>query len=320
MVKRPAFLGLLAATLTGIAGRRSAGAQAERRLRVGTMPADFGGQAYYAKELGMFAKAGFTDAEVTSLNSGNAIAAAALAASLDVGYSNVLSLAIAHDKGIPLMILAGANVYDAREPTVGLIAVLRGSPIKTAADLTGKTIATGALKNITEIGARNWIDATGGDSNKVKFVEIPNPAIAAALLAGRADAGIMNQGDYPTLGKPDDPIRVIANAFSSIAPRFISGAWFSTADWIAKNPADARAFVTIMNDAATWANSHHAESAVILGRYLKESSTAIEASARVAFASNVNTALLQPSIDVAAKYGVIKSAFPARDFISNLAV
>jgi NitT/TauT family transport system substrate-binding protein len=232
----------------------------------------------------------------------------------------VLGLAGAHDKGIPLVILAGANMYDSREPTVGIIAVLRGAPIKTAADLSGKTIGTGALKNITEVGARNWIDANGGDSTKVKFVEIPDPAMGATVLAGRIDAGIMNQGNYPTLGKPDDPLRVIANAFTSIAPRFLSGAWFSTIDWVTKNPADARAFIAAMNETATWANGHHADSAEILARYLKISSSAVEANTRVTYASTVSAALLQPSIDVAAKYGVIKASFPARDFISNLAV
>jgi NitT/TauT family transport system substrate-binding protein len=320
MVKRPEFLGLLAASLTGVTGASSAGAQAERRLRVGTMPADFSGQAFYAKDLGTYTKVGFSDSEVTALTSGNAIAAALLSGSLDVGYSNVLGLAGAHDKGIPLVILAGANMYDSREPTVGIIAVLRGAPIKTAADLSGKTIGTGALKNITEVGARNWIDANGGDSTKVKFVEIPDPAMGATVLAGRIDAGIMNQGNYPTLGKPDDPLRVIANAFTSIAPRFLSGAWFSTIDWVTKNPADARAFIAAMNETATWANGHHADSAEILARYLKISSSAVEANTRVTYASTVSAALLQPSIDVAAKYGVIKASFPARDFISNLAV
>jgi NitT/TauT family transport system substrate-binding protein len=154
----------------------------------------------------------------------------------------------------------------------------------------------------------------------VKFVEIPDPAMGATVLAGRIDAGIMNQGNYPTLGKADDPIRVLANAFTSIAPRFLSGAWFSTTDWVTKNPADARAFISAMNETATWANGHHTDSAAILARYLKISSAAVEANTRVTYASTVSAALLQPSIDVAAKYGVIKASFPARDFISNLAV
>ena len=75
-----------------------------------------------------------------------------------------------------------------------------------------------------------------------------------------------------------------------------------------------------MNDAAAWANTHNKDSAAILARYLKESSAAIEGAPRVRFATSVTAAQLQPSIDVAAKYGVIKTAFPARDFISPLAL
>lgn len=299
---------------------RAAGAQTARAIRVGTMAADFGGQAYFAKDLGLYTKAGFTDADVTSLANGAAIAAAALSSALDVGYSNVLSIAIAHDKGIPLVILAGANVYDSHAPTVGLIAVGRNAPIKTAADLAGKTLATTGINNIPHIGARNWIDTNGGDSTKVKFLEMPAGAMGPAIIAGRIDGGIMNQGDYPSLGKADDPVRVLANAFNSIAPRFISGAYFATADWVAKNPADAKAFINAMNGAGAWANAHGKESAAILARYLKESESAIEAAPRVVFATSVTPALLQPSIDVGAKYGVLKTAFPAKDFISPLAL
>jgi NitT/TauT family transport system substrate-binding protein len=317
-MRRPTFLSLLgaAAALSGSA----AGAQTARAIRVGTMAADFGAQAYFAKDLGLYTKAGFTDADVTSLANGAAIAAAALSSALDVGYSNVLSIAIAHDKGIPLVILAGANLYDSHAPTVGLLSVARDAAIKNAADLSGKTIASTGLNNIPHVGTRNWIDTHGGDSTKVKFIEMPASAMAPAILAGRVDGGIMNQGDYPTLGKPDDPIRVLATAFDSIAPRFISGAYFATADWVAKNPADARAFISAINGAGNWANTHGKDSAAILARYLKESPSAIEAAPRVVFATSVTPALLQPSIDVGAKYGVLKSAWPAKDFISPLAL
>jgi NitT/TauT family transport system substrate-binding protein len=284
------------------------------------MPADFGGQAYFAKDLGIFSKAGFTDATVTTLNSGAAITAATLSGTLDVGFSNTLSIAVAHDKGIPLVIIAAANIFDSNAPTVGFLGVPRSSSIRTGSDLAGKTIAITGLSNINEFATRNWIDTNGGDATKVKFVEIPNQAIAAAVSAGRVDGGIMNQGDYPTLGKADDPIRVVANMLSSLAPKFLSAIWFTTTDWIAKNPADAKAFVAAMREAAVWANSHRSESAVILAKYLKESRAAIEAAPRVVFATNITNQMIQPAVNVAAKYGMIKSAFPAKDFISPLSL
>jgi NitT/TauT family transport system substrate-binding protein len=318
-MKRTAFLAVTGAAV--LAPRFGAGAaEGLHPLRVGTMAADFGAQAYFAKDLGLYTKAGFAEADVTSLANGAAIAAAALSSALDVGYSNVLSIAIAHDKGIPLVILAGANVYDSKSPTVGLIGVGRSAPIKTAADLSGKTLATTGINNIPHIGARNWIDTNGGDSTKVKFVEMPASSMGPAIAAGRIDGGIMNQGDYPSLGKPEDPVRILADAFNSIGPRFISGAYFATSDWVAKNPADAKAFITAMNGAGAWANAHAKESAAILARYLKESPAAIEAAPRVVFATSVTPALLQPSIDVGAKYGILKTAFPAKDFISPLAL
>lgn len=315
-MKRSSFVTTLAATAAGAS--LTGTARALSQLRGGTMPADFGAQIYYANDLGMFAKAGYA-VDVATMNNGAVIAAAIAGGSLDFGYSNVLSLATAHDKGAPFVLLSGANMYLATSPTVGIIAVARNSPIKTAADLSGKVVATASINNIQELGARNWVDANGGDSSKVKFIEMPNPQVAAALLAGRIDAGIMNQGDYPTLGKPNDPIRVIANAFNSIAPSFISGAWFTTSSWVADHPVEAKAIVTVLNDAARWGNTHHPESAAIVAKHLDQSPAAIAATERVVYATAIDLRALQPPIDVAAKYGLIKTAFPARDIVSTVA-
>ncbi len=70
---------------------------------------------------------------------------------------------------------------------------------------------------------RNWIDTNGGDSTKVRFVELPWWQMPAALQAHTVDAASTNEVSDPDLGKPNDPLRLIADVFGSIAPRFASG-------------------------------------------------------------------------------------------------
>jgi NitT/TauT family transport system substrate-binding protein len=293
-----------------------AGAQTLMPLRLGLIPSDMSGQAFFARDIGLFVKAGF-DVELAPTNNGPAIAAAVVSGALDIGYSNPVSLVIAHDKGLPFTILAAANMYRSDAPTTGELLVLKNSPIQSAKDLTGKTIAVGGLNVITHIAARAWIDANGGDSSTVHFIEIPLPAMPAALQAGRVDAATFNPGIDPTMGKPADPFRILANAFNAYSAYFAAGTWFTSKSWLAAHPSEAARFVRVMRDAAQWAAAHAHESAQILANNLKENLGAVESATRVDYGGAVTPAMIQPVIDLCAKYNVIKARFPAADLISG---
>ena len=122
-----------------------------QKIRVGLIPTDFAGEPWYAKDMGFFAKHGL-DAEISEMSNGSVIASAVAGGSLDVGFSNIPSIAIAHGKGLPFIYLAGANLYDAAGPTIGQLVVPRASPIKIAKDFEGKTISVGGINNITHLG------------------------------------------------------------------------------------------------------------------------------------------------------------------------
>jgi NitT/TauT family transport system substrate-binding protein len=310
-MKRTSFL---AGGLTLAAASR-AGAQTLTPLRIGFIPSDMSGQVFFARDLALFTKAGF-DVELSPTINGPAIAAAVVSGSLDVGYSNPVSLVIAHDKGLPFVILTAANMYRADAPTTGQLLVLKNSPIQSAKDLNGKTIAVGGLNIITHIAARAWIDANGGDSSTVHFIEIPLPAMPAAVQTGRVDAATFNPGIDPTMGKPGDPFRILANTFSAYSPYFAAGTWFTSKSWLAAHPAEAAKFARVMRDAAQWAAGHAHESAQMLASNLKENLPDVENAMRVDYGGAVTAAMIQPVIDLCAKYNVIKARFPASELIA----
>ncbi len=74
-----------------------------------------------------------------------------------------------------------------------------------------------------------------------------------------------------------------------------------------------------MRESALWANSHHRESAEILSKYARATTEQINAITRVTYGDHLTAELIQPNIDLAAKYGVIKAAFPASSMISSSA-
>ncbi len=65
-------------------------------------------------------------------------------------------------------------------------------------------------------------------------------------------------------------MRVLGDAQSAIAPKFLIMGWFGNEEWIAKNPEAVKRFPRgPIQRTAVWANSHHEQSGEILLKYLK---------------------------------------------------
>lgn len=311
--------GAAAAFAIGIAGpARPAAAQALPVLRIALIPGDISGEADYAKDLGFFKKAGY-DVEFLPITSGAAISAAVAGGSADIGFSNIVSLAIAHERGVPFTLLAPANLHVPTQVTAGILTVLKNGPIKSAKDLNGKVVAVNGLNNISSVAVQAYVDKNGGDWKSVKFIELPFPQMPDAVRSGKVDAASIDAANEQLLVKADTDLRRLANVFDSVGTRFAPSSWFTSVSWAEAHPAVARAFIAVMAQAAAWANANHAASAEILSKYIHKTPAEIEAVTRAPYGTKITPDLVQPSIDAAAKYGLIKTIFPASELISPLA-
>ena len=289
-------------------------ARADGPIRVMTLPIDQGAQCFYAQDLGMFKKAGL-DAQVSITNFGTQVAAAVAGGAIEIGQSNIMSLAIAFEKGLPFALIAGAGLYSTAKPTSMMI-VAKNSALKTAKALSGKTVAVNGLKSITQISVQAWADQNGGDSQQIKFVEMPFVEMEGALMSGRIDMALLADPNATTL-LAGGHTRPFGKAFDAIGKEFLIGGWFAKTDWIAANTDTVRKFIAVMRESAQWANkpADFSQSATILEKYTK---VAVGAANRVAYAERLDPALIQPSIDTAAKYGLLKASFPAAKMISTV--
>jgi ABC-type nitrate/sulfonate/bicarbonate transport system substrate-binding protein len=101
----------------------------------------------------------------------------------------------------------------------------------------------------------------------------------------------------------------------AIAREFVIGAWFSTAAYAKAHPDIIKAFAAAMAMAADWANHNQVESGKIL-----ETATGIAAvgtASRVTFANRLDPRDMQPLIDASAKYGALKTTFPAAQLMAS---
>src|SRR5208282_2127980 len=156
----------LAGAAAALAFPSVARAQTLTQLKLAGVPEDSITPALYADQAGLFKHYGL-EVNISAERSGAAIASGIAGGAFDVAKSSLTSLLVAHTKGVPFVLVAAGGVYNSSSPIVGLL-VKADSPIKTAADLNGKTIAVSALGDIYALSTLAWMEANGGKAESVK--------------------------------------------------------------------------------------------------------------------------------------------------------
>lgn len=307
-MNRSAALATLAA-VTAAAGRPVFAQSAS--VRVGTSPSDSFAEGIYAQGGGFFKDAGL-NVELISLANSGALGAAVAGGTIDIGVGNVIAVANARASGLQLAIIAPSALVISKEPATVLIAA-KNSTFSTPKDLEGKTIASIEVRGTMQSSIREWLTKSGADASGVKFVEMPFTVMAAALNAGRVDAAMIGE---PALTAAKPLVRIIGNPYSAVAPEWYLNVWFATASWIEANRATAHAFAAVMAKTAVWANAHHAETGVMLQKFLPLTDDVLAKMTRVEYGTKLDTKYMQPILDTAAKYGVLKAPVDAKELIA----
>jgi NitT/TauT family transport system substrate-binding protein len=287
----------------------TAAAQTAPVLHVATGGKETDAEVFYANELGYFTRAGL-NVDISVMQNGAAIGSAIAAGSLQIGSSSTLIIANAQAKGLPFVFIAPGGQYNDATPSTVLV-VPANSSIRSAKDLTGKTIAVLALRGVDQSSAEKWIDDNGGNSATVKFVEISPPEMPAALARGTVDAAQLAE---PYLDAAQKSVRTLGRAYGAVAKVWLIAGWFATTDWIAKNPDTVRKFADVMRQSAEWANANPAKAAAILSKYSKAKIDHIHTTYGLA----LDPALIATVIDVGVKYKILPKAVPPTDLIAKV--
>lgn len=317
-MQRRQFVGTLAAGAGSMAAFPARAARAaDVPIVLASLANDTGTPALWAQHAGLFQKAGL-NVQIDILSSGAAAAAAIAGGSAQFGLSSLVTLLIAHEKGVPFVLVAPAGVVTPDVPYSQFV-VRKDAPFKTAKDLNGKTIGSPALKDLDTVAIMNWVDKNGGDSTSLKFLEIPGTIAVAAVEEGRIDGVDLNTPNL-TRALEGGKVRTMAQVFDAIAPRFSNTGWFGTVDYTTKNPDIVAKFARAMHDAAIYCNAHHADTVPLVAATAKLDEKLIARMARVTFADYLRANEIQPLIDVSFKYKALSKAFDARELISPSAL
>jgi NitT/TauT family transport system substrate-binding protein len=280
-------------------------------VKIGMIPIEPTCLAYYAKDNGYFDRAGVT-VDIQQNPSSPAIASAVVSGTYDIGYATMSTLAVAHVKGLPFVIIAPDGII-LPNLVIGGIMVGPQSTIQTAKDCNGKTFGTSGLNTQSEYVPRAWVDKHGGDATTLRFIELPFSETAAALAAGRIDAAYLVE-PFLTIALKKNLARMLATGDDAIAPTYLASAWYTTAQWAKANPGAVAGFATAIGQAARWANANPAKVVPIINKYLKADPEITAMVPRTVYTDRLVNAQIQPWIDVTAKYAKF-APFPASELI-----
>ncbi|HEY2987021.1 MAG TPA: ABC transporter substrate-binding protein [Candidatus Binatia bacterium] len=294
-------------------------AWAQTKLQVGTMKIGDLSPFFIAEERGFFKEAGL-DLNITAMVGGAAINPALASGALNIGWSNVVSIYQGHLEGFDYRFIANGAINKRGTNDVFGFQVAEDSPIKSAKDLAGKTVAANTLSNIIQASGQHWIDSNGGDSSKVKWVEIPFPQMEPALVQKHIDAFVAVEPFVTVPSQVNKKTKVLGYPLGGIAPRLLIASYFASQAWIQKNGDTVKAFITALNRGIDAHNSNPEEAKAVIAKYTGLKPEFLKLVALPAFEKKLLESDLQPLMDVALKYKLIARKFQSREVISSYAL
>jgi len=311
-MRRRTALVSIAASVTALTLARGARAQTLEVIKsAGPLTEDIT-NVYWAVKTGLFQRNGI-DLQLVGTNSGSAAMAAVVTGSYDLARVGIPASFPAHLRDIPIVIVAPGLLARSSNP-FSLLQTAPDAPYKTGADLNGKTIGTPAIGDLNTLATKAWVDKNGGDWRSLKFVEIPNSAMEAAIVQKRVDAGVI-QSPQLAASLAAKATKTLGDAWGAIAPTFMAGAYFARIDWANAHPDLVRRYNRVYDQASAYVNTHYKETEPLVAELTKMELANVAQIPRGFNATSLDLSLIQPLIDASAKFEHIPRGFPARDLV-----
>jgi NitT/TauT family transport system substrate-binding protein len=293
-----------------VAAPHAVGAQATQTLRLIGVQTDDMTPVFSAVKAGLYQKAGI-ELDLVPTTSGAVAVDAIMAGTYEIGKGSAISILNAYLHGLPIRIVGNGPVWDEKTP-FSMMIVATDSPAKDGAFFNGKTLCTAALRDLNQLSMCAWIDKNGGDSKTITWVEAPNSAAGVAVGDHRF-AATMLQEPQLSAALATGTVRAFAPAYNGIAAHFSTALYFAQADWATKNGKTIKTFLDATYAAARATNGKPADTAAMMSDVTKIPLNVYEKMARSNSSIKSDPGLVQPMIDVAAKYGYISKAFSAKE-------
>jgi NitT/TauT family transport system substrate-binding protein len=280
-------------------------------LRYGTLPVTGFLGLYLANEQGWLAEEGIA-LDLQTMSGGAEVVPAMIGGSLDMGITNAFSHVVARDQGFDVKAVAAGSSEVRGSPTHAIL-VRADSPLQTAQDLAGRTLATNTLNNIDHIMQMTWLQNNGVDPRQVNIVEVPFPQHPAAVAQGRVDAiGPTEPFVTAAIGQG---ARVLAYHYTDTNPVTLIAYYAATGDWLSRNGDVARRFSRAIHRANAFLAANPDDTRVAAVRLLNLPENLATSANFDRFDTSIDLAGLQWWIDAGRRLGIINNQLSPQDFL-----
>lgn len=234
------------------------GAAAETKplstIRVSIVPIIDTAALHAAIKQGYFAAEGLK-IDTTPTAGGAAGLPAVAAGQVQIAFSNVVSTVLGTSQGLGFKMIAPAATAPVEPPEGTAIIALPTSNIKTGKDLENKRVAVNNRSNVIWLYSRAWVEATGGDPDKVTYLEVPFPQMLDAVKSGQVDAAVLVD-PFLTSGLKSGAVENVGWPFHRVQPELSISQYVATESYIKENPELVDAFVRALQKGIVWMNDN----------------------------------------------------------------
>jgi len=292
-------------------GQSVASANGLTHVDVGVLPIIDDAPVYVALQHGLFDAHGLDVTPVT-LNSGEQATQELLSGQLQFTFSNYVTTILAASQGAQLRVVAdGAQTL----PNTNDLMVARNSPIRSVAQLRGKTIAVNATGNIATMMTDSTLRAYGVPVDSVRYKVVPFPDMASALASHAVDAAWMAEPFITESGEQTGAEELADTASGPMASFPIAG-YATLRSYARANPAVVAAFTAALVQAeGLSANRSVVEQAI--ATYIQGMTPALVAAVQMdQYPTALSRARLQRVADTMLSAGLLTRSFNVGQLLS----
>lgn len=250
------------------------------------------------------------DVTVSSVKTATEMVPQITGGKIDIALMDTASSLVAAAQGVDLVYIAGGTsggIPAGQEKfSFANVWVANDSDIDSLDDLDGKTVAIPQIKSQPWVDLRGSVDAAGGDSSTIKFIESPDPV--TALKSGQVDA-ITTSEPLGTIEKGKGEITPIGPVNSGGGG--LAYVYVTTKKWADANPEIVARFVDATIEANTAVNADKASGVTVAADVLGLPADALEvASFPVYSEAKITADDISFAIDYMDRYDMFEKGAP----------
>ena len=259
---------------------------------------------YIAQNKGWFAEAGL-EVEIKIAGGAAATVPSLVNGETQIGAGNLISIIQSTEQSIPLRAVAAINIaaksLEDRAHVTSAILVPQDSPIQSAADLGGKSIAVNTLNNLGDLTIKTVAEREGVDPNSLRFTELTFPDMIPAAQAGRIDA-IWEVEPFVSSAVAAG-MRPVSYNFVGTAPEFPLGVYFATREFAEENPEVLAKFKEVIDRATEYAMTDEEAVRQVVPTFTRISDQAAAEMALPQLTTTLDPAKVQMLADLMRRHG-----------------